>query len=78
MNLHAYGNQFQTLMDGASCKHAILKKDACESYAGCYHSKLKAYRMTKRKVQNFEIGVLCVDPQIVLAGSVLALLLRVP
>jgi len=44
-------NQFQTLMDGASCKHAILKKDACESYAGCYHNKLKAYRISKRKVR---------------------------
>jgi len=36
---HAYNvrkgqcNQYQTLMDAASCKRAVLAKDACESYA---------------------------------------------
>jgi hypothetical protein len=59
--IHAYNvrkakcNQYQTLMDAASCKSAVLTKDACESYAGCYYSKLKAYRIAERKVRMEEV-----------------------
>jgi len=44
-------NQFQNLMDGASCKAAIVTKDACESYAECYHAAVKSYKITKAKVE---------------------------
>jgi hypothetical protein len=43
-------NQFQDLMDGASCKRATLVKDTCESYAGCYFAKKKAYQDFAAKV----------------------------
>jgi len=45
-------NQHQTLMDGASCKRAILTKDACESYAACFFSKKQAYNTVDRKVRH--------------------------
>jgi len=54
---HAYNvrksqcNQYQTIMDAASCKRAVLVKDACESYAGCYHARRKALRITESKVR---------------------------
>merc|ERR1711972_846632 len=48
-------NQYQDFMDGASCKGAVLAKDACESYTGCYFSKVKAYRIAERKVRFDEI-----------------------
>jgi len=38
-------NQFQTLMDSRSCKHAVIIKDTCEQYAGCYASKLRAFEI---------------------------------
>merc|ERR1719453_681884 len=44
-------NQFQTLMDAQSCKHAVLMKDTCEQYAGCYSSKLKAFEIVRAKVK---------------------------
>jgi len=59
--IHAYNvrkakcNQYQTLMDAASCKSAVLEKDACETYAGCYYSKVKAYRIVEAKVRFEEI-----------------------
>jgi hypothetical protein len=43
-------NQYQELMDGASCKRATLVKDTCESYAGCYFAKKKAYQDFRAKV----------------------------
>merc|ERR1719284_727234 len=55
--IHAYNvrkakcNQYQTLMDAKSCKSAVLTKDACETYAGCYYSKVKAYRIAETKVK---------------------------
>jgi len=42
-------NQFQGLMDANSCKNAVMTKDACESYAGCYYSKRDAYWVFERK-----------------------------
>jgi hypothetical protein len=54
---HAYNvrksqcNQYQSLMDGAACKRAVLVKDACESYASCYYSKVKAYKIVDRRVR---------------------------
>jgi len=44
-------NQFQTLMDGAACKRAVIAKDACESYAECYNSKKRSYRMFEGRVR---------------------------
>lgn len=44
-------NQYQTSMDGASCQRAVLVKDACESYAGCYQAKLKTYQIAERRVR---------------------------
>ena len=54
---HAYNvrkaqcNQFQTVMDAASCKRAVLAKDACESYAECYYSQLRAYKVVLHRVR---------------------------
>jgi len=48
-------NQYQSKMDSASCKGAVLTKDACETYAGCYFSKVKAYQIAERKVRSDEI-----------------------
>jgi len=36
-------NQFQTIMDGSSCKYAVLLKDTCEQYNGCYTNRLDAF-----------------------------------
>merc|ERR1719482_120600 len=47
-------NQYQDIMDSKSCTHAVMVKDACESYAGCYHSKLKAYRIAEKSVMKEE------------------------
>ncbi len=43
-------NQYQGLMDSNSCKHAVMVKDTCEAYAGCYFSKKKDYQIFQRKV----------------------------
>jgi hypothetical protein len=48
-------NQFQTFMDGAACKRAVLAKDACEAYAGCYFNKRKAFTVIEGKVRFEEI-----------------------
>jgi len=54
---HAYNvrkaqcNQYQTQMDGSSCARAVLVKDACESYAGCYYSKKRVYQITEGKAR---------------------------
>merc|ERR1719440_2504770 len=47
-------NQFQTLMDSRSCKHAVLMNDTCEQYAGCYWGKLKAFKIVRAKVKMME------------------------
>merc|ERR1719453_2666554 len=44
-------NQFQTLMDAQSCKHAVSMKDTCEQYASCYMSRLKAFELVRAKVK---------------------------
>jgi len=55
--IHSYNvrkgkcNQFQTLMDSRSCKHATIVKDTCEQYAGCYSSKLKAFEIARGNVR---------------------------
>jgi len=57
---HAYNvrkaqcNQHQKLMDAASCKGAVMTKDTCESYAGCYFVSVKAYRASERQVSLME------------------------
>jgi len=38
-------------MDSRSCKHAILRKDACEQYAGCYTNSVRAYHIADAKVK---------------------------
>jgi len=35
-------NQYQDLMDTASCKRAVMTKDTCESFGGCYYGTLAA------------------------------------
>jgi len=42
-------NQFQGLMDSNSCKAAVMAKDACEAYSGCYYSKRAAYLVFQRR-----------------------------
>merc|ERR1719454_814917 len=44
-------NQFQTQMDSNSCKHAVILKDTCEQYTGCYHAKLKSFEIVRAKVK---------------------------
>jgi hypothetical protein len=57
---HAYNvkkgqcNQYQDLMDAGSCKNAVILKDGCESYAGCYYSKLKVYKSFEKSVRQEE------------------------
>jgi len=41
-------NQYQSLMDSNSCKHAVLVKDTCEAYSGCYFAKRRDYRLFER------------------------------
>jgi hypothetical protein len=43
-------NAFQKSMDSESCKSAVIKKDACESYAECYTNKLEALINEDKKV----------------------------
>lgn len=45
-------NLIQSTMDSSSCKSAVIKKDACESYAECYTNKLAALQDAKKKVKN--------------------------
>merc|ERR1719199_894357 len=42
-------NQYQGLMDSNSCKHAVLVKDTCESYSGCYYAKRRDYKIFERR-----------------------------
>jgi len=55
--IHSYNvrkgkcNQFQTLMDSQSCKHAVIIKDTCEQYAGCYAGRLKAFQLASQQVK---------------------------
>jgi len=44
-------NQFQTLMDSRSCKHAVLVKDTCEQYASCYITRLQSFETAKAAVK---------------------------
>merc|ERR1719359_2424523 len=48
-------NGFQTAMDASSCKHATLMKDTCEQYAGCYFTRLKAFKIARAKVKMEEV-----------------------
>jgi hypothetical protein len=48
-------DQYQALMDANSCKHAVIIKDACEAYAGCYYTKLKIFKDFEKKVKYLEI-----------------------
>merc|ERR1719482_1217498 len=47
-------NQYQRLMDTNSCKNAVMTKDACEAYAGCYYAKKQAFELFQRKVTQEE------------------------
>ena len=42
-------NQYQLLMDKNSCQHAVMVKDTCEAYSGCYYARRKDYRLFERK-----------------------------
>merc|ERR1719199_1397823 len=42
-------NQYQGLMDSNSCKHAVMVKNTCEAYAGCYYAKRSDYYIFQRK-----------------------------
>jgi len=42
-------DQYQGLMDTNSCTSAVMIKDACEAYAGCYFAKRKAHSIFYRK-----------------------------
>merc|ERR1719217_1911672 len=44
-------NQFQTLMDAAACKGAIMNNDACSTYSECYNNALKAYTAGSKSVR---------------------------
>merc|ERR1719446_1495274 len=44
-------NQFQTLMDSRSCKHAVLMKDTCEQYASCYMNKRRAFEIARANIK---------------------------
>jgi len=48
-------NQYQGLMDSNSCKGAIMVKDACEAYAGCYDAKKSAFDAAWRIAQRNEV-----------------------
>merc|ERR1719482_1844826 len=47
-------DQYQELMDAGSCKHAVIMKDACESYSECYFSAVKIYRQFEKQVKDEE------------------------
>jgi len=57
---HAYNvkksrcNQWQTRMDAASCKTAVMVKDTCETYVGCYNLRKSAYERLARQVRGDE------------------------
>merc|ERR1719440_2159438 len=53
-NKKAQCNSFQELMDSNSCSNAVGVKDACESYIGCYISKVKAYRDFEKRAKKEE------------------------
>merc|ERR1719502_2196611 len=42
-------NQYQGLMDANSCKHAVMVKDTCEAYSGCYYAKKKDYKLFEQE-----------------------------
>jgi hypothetical protein len=42
-------------MDAASCKRAVIAKDACESYAGCYFNKKESYEVSEGRVRFNEV-----------------------
>jgi hypothetical protein len=48
-------NQYQVLMDSSSCKHAVMVKDTCEAYAGCYYAKRRDYRLYEQKAMAEEV-----------------------
>jgi hypothetical protein len=50
-NKKAKCDQYQELMDSASCKHAVIMKDGCESYSECYFVKVKIYRSFEKTVR---------------------------
>jgi len=48
-------NQFQKLMDSASCKSAIISNDACQSYSECYKNTVALYKTTESAVSINEL-----------------------
>jgi len=44
-------DQFQTSMDAASCKGAIMTNDACQTYSECYNNALTAYTAASKQVR---------------------------
>merc|ERR1719247_1127578 len=47
-------DQFQAIMDHNSCKTAVIVKDACEAYAGCYYPKVKVFKDFVRRTRYME------------------------
>jgi hypothetical protein len=43
-------NSYQRQMDTSSCQHAVRTKDACEAYAGCYFTAVKAFKRYRSRV----------------------------
>jgi hypothetical protein len=42
-------------MDHNSCKTAVIIKDACEAYAGCYYPKVKVFKDFVRRTRYMEM-----------------------
>merc|ERR1719313_3058686 len=48
-------DSLQDQMDGASCKRAVIMKDACKAYAECYFDRKKAHEGTVEMVKKEEV-----------------------
>merc|ERR1719201_2412451 len=54
-NKKAKCDQYQAIMDHNSCKSAVIIKDACEAYAGCYYPKVKVFKDFVRRTRYMEM-----------------------
>jgi len=48
-------NNLQDQMDFAACQRTVLVKDACESYAECYTTKIESYNLAKKAAMKEEV-----------------------
>merc|ERR1719183_2750945 len=53
-NRKAKCDQYQAIMDHSSCKTAVIIKDACEAYSGCYCPKVRVFVSFKRRTYYME------------------------